>query len=86
VLEDHPCLVLQYANDTLIVSYPRRVQQAKKLKEILDDFASTSGLKINFTKSTGVAINLTLHEGEEIDAVLNCEVASFPVLFGVIIL
>jgi hypothetical protein len=77
VLEDQPCPVLQYADDTLIV-IQGEVQQAEILKEILDDFANTPGLKINFAKSTFVPINLTLQEGEEIAEALNCEVASFP--------
>jgi hypothetical protein len=77
VLEDMPCPVLQYADDTLI-AIQGDVQQAKVLTEILNDFESTTRLKINFAKSTFVPINLTLQEGEEIAAALNCEVASFP--------
>jgi hypothetical protein len=77
VLEDQPCPILQYADDTLIV-IQGDVEQAKVLKLILDDFACTAGLKIDFTKSTFVPINLTLQEGDAIAPVLNCEVASFP--------
>jgi exonuclease III len=77
VLEDQPCPVLQYADDTLIV-IQGEVQQAKILKEILDDFANATGLKINFAKSTFVPINLSLQEGEQIAEALNCKVASFP--------
>jgi hypothetical protein len=51
------------------------VEQAKILKQILDDFASTTGLKINVTKSTFVQINLIMQEAEEIAEVLNCEAA-----------
>jgi hypothetical protein len=57
------------------------VEQAKILKQILDDFASTTGLKINFSKSTFVPINLTMRESEEIANALNCDVASFPQVY-----
>jgi hypothetical protein len=77
ILEDQPCPVLQYADDTLIV-LQGDVQQARILKEILDSFAISTGLKINYNKSTFVPINLSLQEGEEIAEALNCEVASFP--------
>jgi hypothetical protein len=72
VLEEQPCPVLQYADDTLIV-LQGDIEQAKCLKQILDDFACTTGLKINLSKSTFGPINLT-----EQDDVLNCKVASFP--------
>jgi hypothetical protein len=77
VLEVQPCPVLQYADDTLIV-LQGDVEQAKCLKQILDDFACTTGLKINFSKSTFVPINLSEQEGKNIADVLNCKVASFP--------
>jgi predicted lipid carrier protein YhbT len=49
---------LQHADDTLI-AIQGDVEQAKILKNILDDFATTMGLKINFTLSTFVPIDLT---------------------------
>lgn len=70
ILEDQPCPVLQYADDTLIV-LQGDVQQARILKEILDSFAISTGLKINYNKSTFVPINLSLQEGEEIAEALN---------------
>jgi hypothetical protein len=76
ILEDQPYPVLQYADDTLIV-LQGYVQQARILKEILDNFAISTGLKINYNKSTFLPINLSL-QGEEIAEALNCEVASFP--------
>jgi hypothetical protein len=68
---------LQYAADTQIV-IQGDVEQAKNLKQIFDDFASTTGLKIKFSESTFVPINLTEQEGAEIASELSCEVASFP--------
>ena len=50
-----PCAVLQYADDTLIVSRVD-VVGATKLKDILDQLAAFSGLHINFNKSTLVPI------------------------------
>jgi len=53
-----PCAVLQYVDDTLIVLQGNTTGVAS-LKTILDDFASFSGLHINYCKSTLVPIHMT---------------------------
>ena len=52
-----PCLVLQYADDTLILS-KGDVASMVTLKRILDDFSAATGLTINFHKSTFVPMNV----------------------------
>lgn len=55
--EGLPCAVLQYADDTLIV-LKGNLRGASALKRLLDQFASISGLHINFAKSTLVPIHM----------------------------
>ena len=50
--------VIQYADDT-ILTMPACPQQAAIIKEILVDYASSIGLRINFHKSTLIPINLS---------------------------
>jgi hypothetical protein len=57
IILDQPCPILQYVNDTLIL-IQGCPDQACYLKEILDVFAATTRLTINYTKSTFVPINL----------------------------
>ena len=52
---DYP--VVQYADDTILVM-PACPDQAAHMKTILEDYAASVGLKINFHKSTLVPINL----------------------------
>jgi hypothetical protein len=49
LIDDLPCHVLQYADDTLIIlcAIPEHVAN---LKKVLDDFSAATGLVINFHK------------------------------------
>jgi hypothetical protein len=57
IVLDLTCLVIWYADDTLIL-FQGCLEQAKLLKEILDAYSSTTSLTINYIKSTFVPINL----------------------------
>jgi hypothetical protein len=72
-----PCAVLQYANATLIV-LQGNTTGAAALKNILDNFASFSGLHINYSKSTLVPIHMTDIITQECVQVLGCRQESFP--------
>ncbi|KAK1678260.1 hypothetical protein QYE76_039108 [Lolium multiflorum] len=62
LIDELPPLVLQYADDTLIIL--RAVPgAADRLKGILDNFAAATGLVINFTKSTPVPMSVRRHAG-----------------------
>jgi hypothetical protein len=65
----NPCPVIQYTDDTLIL-FQGCPEKAKLLKEILDAFSTTTGLTINYAKSTLVIINLEKQD--------QTEIASFP--------
>jgi hypothetical protein len=72
-----PPLVLQYADDTLIIL--RAVPgAAERLKKILDDFANATGLIINFSKSTLVPMTVDAETLASATAVLGCSVEGFP--------
>jgi hypothetical protein len=52
--------------------------QDRILKEILDAFSVSTGLVINFDKSTFVPLNLDLEDQSLISSILGCPTASFP--------
>lgn len=66
---------LQYADDTLIL-IKGDADQATTLKEILDSFASFSGLQINYHKSTLVPIHLNDSTKELVTQILQCPASS----------
>lgn len=55
---DHDFPILQYADDTLIFMQ-RDASQLFFLKAIINTFAETSGLKVNYAKSMMVPINIS---------------------------
>jgi hypothetical protein len=48
------------------------------LKNILLDYATSTGLKINFQKSSLVPINITRQKAQELATIFGCAVASMP--------
>jgi hypothetical protein len=72
-----PPLVLQYADDTLII-LRAETGAAERLKGILDDFAAATGLVINFSKSTLVPMSMDPELLSSAAQVLGCVVEGFP--------
>ena len=64
-------------DDTLIV-LPACVQQATLVKEIMSDYASSIGLKINFHKSTLTLINLDTSSTANLARAFGCPIGSMP--------
>lgn len=60
---------VQYADDTILV-LPTEVDQILKVKKILQDYASSVGLHINFSKSTLVPINISDDLAKELASAL----------------
>jgi hypothetical protein len=69
--------VIQYADDTLIVM-PASAQQVVVMKNILEKYAASTGLKINFHKSSLIPINLSDAMAANIAHTLGCSIASMP--------
>ena len=74
---DHPCPVLQYADDTLILVKAELIS-VQRLKNVLDSFAAATGLKINFHKSTVVPMHVEADILQQCHAVLGCREEQFP--------
>jgi retron-type reverse transcriptase len=72
---DYP--IVQYANDTLIIM-PAEQDQVIVMKEILERYANSTGLKINFHKSSMIPINLSDINAQRIAALIGCNIASMP--------
>lgn len=72
-------LVIQYADDTLMVLPVDPVQLAS-LKGILETFALSIGLKVNFDKSFLVPINVDENRWRELIATLGWVVSQVPCL------
>ncbi|XP_073355017.1 uncharacterized protein [Aegilops tauschii subsp. strangulata] len=72
---DYP--VVQYADDTILVM-PACPDQVARMKTILEDYAASVGLKINFHKSTLIPINLDQQRALQLAQVLGCSVGSMP--------
>ncbi|CAN6345376.1 unnamed protein product [Urochloa humidicola] len=75
--ENLPCLVLQYADDTLIVLKADQ-QDLHQLRATLDLFSGFSGLKINYDKSMLVTMHVTAADAASLQEVLGCQFGSFP--------
>jgi hypothetical protein len=69
-------LVIQYADDTLIV-LEASASQLFFLK-VLQSFSDSTGLKINFCKSMMVPINLSNGKLSHIVRTFGCQTGSFP--------
>jgi hypothetical protein len=78
LVDDLPCPVIQYADDTLLILRAGR-SQVRRLKTILDLFSQATGLHINFHKSTFVPVGGVPGDlASELAGILGCPVSSFP--------
>jgi len=69
--------VVQYADDTILIM-EANVSQVTYLKGLLDTFASSIGLRVNFHKSSMVPINVPEATLASLAAAFGCQTASMP--------
>jgi hypothetical protein len=69
--------IIQYADDTLVILLAY-CSQLSHLKEVLQTFASSTGLKVNFDKSFLVPINVVEEEWPSLIEALGCQLGSLP--------
>jgi hypothetical protein len=69
--------IIQYADDTLLV-LPADMDQVMDLKKMLSDFGSSTGLNINFHKSSMVPINVCDDVMTSLASAFGCQIASMP--------
>jgi hypothetical protein len=72
--------VIQYANDTLVIM-PVDNAQLRIMGDILEQYAQSTSLKINFHKSSLVPINIADATGSAIVDSLVCKVSSMPFIY-----
>jgi len=53
-------------------------QQISYLKNLLDTFALSTGLKVNFSKSSMIPINVSAENLASLAATFGCQIASLP--------
>jgi hypothetical protein len=69
--------VIQYADNTLII-FPADAKQLICLKAILHTFAKSTGLRVNYKKSSMYPINMSSERLAHFASTLNCKAGSFP--------
>jgi hypothetical protein len=66
--------IIQHADDTLLV-LPADIDQLLALKKMLNDFARSTGLKVNFHKSSMVPINVSDEVMADLTTAFGCQMA-----------
>jgi hypothetical protein len=69
--------IIQYADDTIVV-LPAEKVQLDAFKNILDQYAAFTGLKVNYNKSSMIPINLTHEEAVELARDFACQLGCMP--------
>jgi hypothetical protein len=70
-------LVIQYAYDTLVI-LKEDAQELICLKSNLHSFASLTGLKVNYSKSSMMSINMEVDRLHHFAKTINCKLGSLP--------
>jgi hypothetical protein len=69
--------IIQYADDTLLIRQACS-RQLLFLKGILEAFAQSTGLRVNFAKSCLLPINLANEKAAHLAGLFGCKLESFP--------
>ena len=77
MVDNTSCPVLQYADDTLLL-VRGELTDVQSLRTILDQFASATGLQINYAKSTAVPIYMDEETIGDCISALGCRREGFP--------
>lgn len=75
--EENEFPIIQYANDTLLV-LQADAKQLFFLKSLLQSFETSTGLKVNYSKSQMIPINVGQEEMQILAGTLGCQIGSFP--------
>lgn len=69
--------IVQYADDTLIIMQAD-LEQLLLLQHILLQFHTSTGLKVNFQKSTLIPINIQPNRAEMLATIFGCQIGTLP--------
>jgi hypothetical protein len=72
--------ILQYVDDTLLIM-PADAAQLNSLKIILTLFSTSTGLQVNYHKTTLVPINIDTEHAQTLAQSFGCKVASLPLTY-----
>jgi hypothetical protein len=77
LLDNTPCPILQYADDTLIF-LRATLDGIMAVKNALMDFELATGLSINFHKTTFLPLGVTTNDAAALASLFGASVSSFP--------
>jgi hypothetical protein len=77
LVDDLPCPVIQYADDTLLLLRADDAQ-LRRARCLLESFSRATGLAINFAKSAFVPIHVPDGDARSLAAIFGCPLAAFP--------
>jgi hypothetical protein len=77
LVDDLPCPVIQYADDTLLLLRADETQ-LRRARCILESFSRATGLAINYNKSSFVPIGVGLDDALPLAAIFGCPLSEFP--------
>jgi hypothetical protein len=69
--------IIQYADDTLLI-LPAEIDQVVSLKNMLHDFSLSTGLRVNFHKSSMIPINVSDDTLQSLSTAFGCQTTSLP--------
>jgi hypothetical protein len=69
--------VIQYADDTIILMKADQ-RQLLCLKAILETFAQSTGLRVNYSKSSMVPLNMSQDKAEIMTGIFGCKMQEMP--------
>ena len=69
--------VVQYADDTILIMQAE-ITQVLHLKNILSLFSESTGLKVNYSKSSMVLVNVPTNKLHDLAAAFGCQVGTMP--------
>jgi len=69
--------VVQYADDTILIMQAD-INQVLHLKSILSLFSASTGLKVNYNKSSMIPVNVPTNKLNALAAAFECQVGSMP--------
>jgi hypothetical protein len=76
-IPNHDFPVIQYADDTIVIMEACPVQ-VTLLKNLINEFAEATGLRVNFQKSNMIPINCSEEVAANLASILECQIASMP--------
>ena len=69
--------IIQYADDTILF-LAAKDEELVALKNMLLTFQQSTGLKVNFAKSSMIPLNMPDEEADRLAAILGCKIGQLP--------